>query len=165
MWFIQLVKNLPTNYAGNLGSIPGLGRSLGEGKSCPLQYSGLENSMDCIVHGVVKSQTGLSDFHFTSCWKPKPFISSCPENALSSFISIKQQLLKRFIFLKFSSDAQLCPTLCDPIDCSTPGFPIHRQLLELAQTHAHRVGDAIQLSYPLLPPSPAFNLSQHQGLF
>ena len=51
--------------AGDLGSIPGLERSLGEGKGYPLQYSGLENSMDCKVHGVAKSQTRLSDFHFT----------------------------------------------------------------------------------------------------
>ena len=51
--------------AGDLGSIPGLGRSPGEGKGYPLQYSGLENSMDCIVHGVAKSWTRLSDFHFT----------------------------------------------------------------------------------------------------
>ena len=51
--------------AGDLGSIPGLGRSPGEGKGYPLQYSGLENSMDCIVHGVAKSRTRLSDFHFT----------------------------------------------------------------------------------------------------
>ena len=50
---------------GDLGSIPGLGRSPGEGKGYPLQYSGLENSVDCIVHGVAKSWTGLSDFHFT----------------------------------------------------------------------------------------------------
>ena len=50
---------------GDLGSIPGLGRSPGEGKGYPLQYSGLENSIDCIVHGVTKSQTQLSDFHFT----------------------------------------------------------------------------------------------------
>ena len=49
--------------AGDLGSIPGVGRSPGEGKGCPLQYSGLENSVDCIVHGVAKSQTHLSDFH------------------------------------------------------------------------------------------------------
>ena len=49
---------------GDLGSIPGLGKSPGEGKGYPLQYCGLENSMDCIVHGVTKSQTGLSDFHF-----------------------------------------------------------------------------------------------------
>ena len=52
--------------AGDLGSIPGLGRSPGEGKGSPLQYSGLENSMDCIVHGVTKSQTGPSDFHFVT---------------------------------------------------------------------------------------------------
>ena len=52
--------------AGDPGSIPGLGRSPGEGKGYPLQYSSLENSMDCIVHGVAKSQTQLSDFHFHS---------------------------------------------------------------------------------------------------
>ena len=59
-----------------------------------------------------------------------------------------------------------CPTLCDPMDCSTLGFPVHHQPPELAQTHIRRVGDAIQPSYPLLFPSPpAFNLSQHQDLF
>ena len=67
---------------------------------------------------------------------------------------------------QFSSVAQSCPTLCDPMDCSTPGFPVHHQLLELAQTHVHQLGDAIQLSYPLSSPSsPAFSLSQHQGFF
>ena len=60
----QIVKNLPTGNAGNVGSIPGLGRFLEEGKGYPLQYSGLENYMNCIVHGVAKSQTLLSDFHF-----------------------------------------------------------------------------------------------------
>ena len=68
--------------------------------------------------------------------------------------------------LQFSSLTQLCLTLCDPMDCSMPGFPVHNQLLELAQTHVHQVGDAIQTSHPLLSPShPAFNISQHQGLF
>ena len=62
--------------------------------------------------------------------------------------------------------AQSCPTLCNPMDCSTPGLPVHHQLLEFTQTHVHRVGDAIQPSHPLSSPSlPAFNLSQHQGLF
>ena len=62
--------------------------------------------------------------------------------------------------------SQSCPTLCDPIDCSRPGFPVHHKLPELAQTHVHRVGDAIQPSHPLTSPSnPRFNLSQHQGLF
>ena len=60
--------------AGDLGSIPGLDRSPGEGKGCPLLYSGLENNMDCIVLGVAKSWTGLSDFYFTSYRKPKPFL-------------------------------------------------------------------------------------------
>ena len=56
--------------------------------------------------------------------------------------------------------------LCDPLDCSTPGLPVLHQLPELAQTHVHRVGDAIQPSHPLSSPSPAaFNLSQRQGLF
>jgi len=64
---------------------------------------------------------------------------------------------------KFSSVVQSCPTLCDPMDCSTPGIPVHYQLPEPAQTHAHGVGDAIQPSHPLSSPSPpAFNLSQHQ---
>ena len=65
-----------------------------------------------------------------------------------------------------SSVAQLCPNLCNPMDCSIPGFPVHHQLLELAQTQVHWVGDAIQPCHPLLSPSPpAFNFSQHQGLF
>ena len=68
--------------------------------------------------------------------------------------------------VQFSSVAQSCPTLCDPMDCSTPGLRVHHQLPELPQTHVHRVGDAIQPSHPLSSPSPsAFNLSQHQGLF
>ena len=66
----------------------------------------------------------------------------------------------------FSSVPQSCLTLCDPMECSTPGFPVHHQLLELAQTHVHWVGDAIQPSHPLSSPSPhTFSLSQHQGLF
>jgi len=68
-------------------------------------------------------------------------------------------------FSSVSSVAQSCPTLCNPMDCSTPGLPVHHQLSEPTQTHVHWVGDAIQPSHPLSSPSPAFNLSQHQGLF
>ena len=65
--------------------------------------------------------------------------------------------------VQFSSVAQSCPTLCDPMNCSTPGLPVHHQLPESIQTHVHCVGDAIQPSHPLLSPSPpALNLSQHQ---
>ena len=68
--------------------------------------------------------------------------------------------------VQFNSVAQSCLTLCDPMDSSTPGLPIHHQLPEFTQTHVHWVGDAIQPSHPLSSPSPpAFNLSQHQGLF
>ena len=67
---------------------------------------------------------------------------------------------------QFSSTAQSCPTLCNPMECSTPGFPVHHQLPELTQTHVHQVSDAIQPSHPLPSPSPfSYNLSQHQGLY
>ena len=68
--------------------------------------------------------------------------------------------------MQLSSVSQLCPTLCNPMDCSTPGLPVHHQLPELAQTLVYWVGDSIQPSHPLSSPSsPAFNLSQHRGLF
>ena len=92
----QLVKESACN-VGDLGSIPGLGRCPGEGNGYPLQYPGLETSMDCIV--------------------------------------------------QFSSVAQLCPTLCNLMGCRMPGFPVHHQLLELAQIHVHWVSDAIQPSH------------------
>ena len=77
--------------------------------------------------------------------------------------------LYRYLILysvQLSSVAQMCPTLCDPMNHSTPGLPVHHQLPEFTQTHVHRVGDAIQPSYPLPSPSPpAPNPSQHHGLF
>ena len=73
---------------------------------------------------------------------------------------------KWFSFIQFSSVTQSCPTLCNPMNHSTPGLPVHHQLPEFTQTHVHRVGDAIQPSHPLSSPSPpAPNPSQHQGLF
>ena len=70
------------------------------------------------------------------------------------------------MFSPVSSVAQSCLTLCDSMDCSSPGLPVHHQLPEFTQTHVYWVSDAIQLSHPLLSPSPpAFNPSQHQGLF
>ena len=77
-------------------------------------------------------------------------------------------LTKRAItgIVQFSSVAQSCPTLCDPMNCSTPGLPVHHQLPEFTQIHVHRVGDAIQPSHPLSSSSPpAPNPSQHQSLF
>ena len=129
--------------AGDPGLIPGSGRSPGEGNGNPLQYSCLENPMDrrawwATVHRVAKSQ--LSDFTFT--------------------------FITWFSSVQFSSVTQLCPTLCDPMNHSTPGLPAHHQLPEFTQTHIHRVSDAIQPSHPLSSPSsPAPNPSQHQSLF
>ena len=87
--------------------------------------------------------------------------------------SIPKPLVKVYVFstgwlysVQFSSVAKSRLTLCDTMDCSTPGFPVHHQLWELTETHVHWVGNAIQPSHPLLSPSPpSFNLSQHQGLF
>ena len=69
-------------------------------------------------------------------------------------------------WIQFNSVTQLCPTFCISMDCSMPGLPVHHQLLEFTQTHVHRVSDTIQPSHPLPSPSPpAFNLSQHKGVF
>ena len=101
---------------------------------------------------------------------------------LLRFVSIESVMLSNHLILccpllflpsevqqgypQFSSVTQSCQTLCNPMNCSTPGLPVHHQLLEFTQTHVHRIGDAIQPSHPLLSPSPpALNLSQHQGLF
>ena len=73
---------------------------------------------------------------------------------------------RSFPSVQFSSVAQSCPILCNPVNRSIPGLPVHHQLPEFTQTHAHRVGDAIQPSHPLSSPSPpAPNPSQHKGLF
>ena len=89
----------------------------------------------------------------------------------TSYLFIKKwmdvcSIYKNFSSVQFSLVAQSCLTLCNHVECSTPGLPVYHQLPELVQTHVHRVGDAIQPSHPLSSPSsPAFNLSQHQGLF
>ena len=92
----------------------------------------------------------------------------------SSAYYAQDVVLSHFIHIQFSSVTRSCPTFCDPMDCSMPGVPVLHQLLELTQTHVHRVGDAISMpagdaiqhshSLPSLSP-PALNLSQHQGLF
>ena len=94
-------------------------------------------------------------------------LSLCSINSLEQLTEHRNILSPSFqVYYQFSSVTQLCPTLCDPMNCSTPGLPVHHQLLESTQTHVHRVGDAIQSSLPPSSPSPpAFNLSQHQGLF
>ena len=124
-----------TRNTGDLSSIPGLGRSPGERKGYPLQYSGLESSMDCIVHGIAQSRPQLSDLY------------SLHPGGLSSLT-----LCPSPACFPVSSVPRLCRILCDPMGCSTPGFPVLHHLPEFAQTHVHQVGDAIQPSHPLLPP-------------
>ena len=96
--------------------------------------------------------------------------SSCLQSFLASGSFLMSQLFisggqsigaSASASVQFSSVAQSCLTLCNPMDCSTPGLPVYHQLLEFTQTHVHRVSDTIQSS----PSPPSFNLSQHQGLF
>ena len=83
-----------------------------------------------------------------------------------NLILIKALQIVSNLSVQFSSVTQSCPTLCDPMNHSTPGLPVHHQLLEFTQTHVHRVSDAIQPSHPLASPSPpAPNPSQLQSLF
>ena len=97
----------------------------------------------------------FSPFHIV-LWKEVTIYSPFLKNREGS---------KFLAWFQFSSVAQSCLTLCNPMNCSTPGLPVHHQLPEFTQTHVHWVGDAIQPSHPLSSPSPpALNLSQHQGL-
>ena len=99
-------------------------------------------------------------------WSGLPFPS--PVDHILSELSAMTRLISHTSIssLQFSSVTQSCPTLCDPMNRSTPGLPVHHQLPEFTQTHVHRVHDAIQPSCPLSSPSPpAPNPSQHQSLF
>ena len=88
------------------------------------------------------------------------------ENIKKRWQEYTEELYKKDLSDRIRSVTQLCLTLCDPMNRSTPGLPVHHQLLEFTETHVHRVSDAIQPSHPLSSPSPfALNPSQHQSLF
>ena len=133
-------------------------------QSCPA----LCNPMDYTAHGIlqVRYWSGKS-FLFpgnlpNSGVEPRSPTLQVP---LLSAIIIKLLFIYYIPVNQFSSVAQSCLTLCDPMNLSTPGLPVHHQLPEFTQTHAHQVGDAIQPSHPLSSSSPpALNPSQHQGL-
>ena len=113
-WLFTRAKEFACN-AGGPGSIPGSGRSLGEGNGYPLQYSGLENSMDCIAHGVTKSRTLMSNFHFQS-------------EVRLQFIPLGSDHIPIFVTMAAAATAakllQSCSTLCDPKDGGPPGYPV-----------------------------------------
>ena len=91
---------------------------------------------------------------------------NCEFHSLSRINQEILYIIYEYVTNIFSSVAQSCPTLCNPMNRSTPGLPVHHQLPESTQTHVHQVNDAIQPSHPLSSPSPpALNLSQHQGFF
>ena len=205
-----VVKNLPVNAAdaGDLGSIPRLGRSPGGGNDNPLQYSCLEKS-----HGQ-RILAGYSPWGHEESDTVEHLLLFCffklvgdsSDWIIISSFSLKLEELERFLqvlkfsefsfppkleiviptwegcwddhvgtctekvhangLFQFSSVAQSCLTLCDHMNLSTPGLPVHHQLPEFTQTHVHWIGDVIQPSHPLSSPSPpAPNPSQHQGLF
>ena len=98
--------------------------------------------------------------NFEFCYKMKK------KELMDSHKSLIKRNLFCIVSVQFNSVTQSCPILCNPMDCSTPGLPVHHQHLEFTQTYVHWVSDAIQPSHPLSSPSaPAFNLFQHQSLF
>ena len=143
--------------------------------SCSVKSDSLYEPMDCSppsssVHKI--SQARILE------WVAIPFSSGSSQPmdrtqisyiACKLFISVlpgKPIIIIFYPLVQFSSVAQSCPTICDPMNRSTPSLPVHHQLPEFTQTHVHGVGDAIQPSHPLSSPSPTPpNPSQHQGLF
>ena len=111
----------------------------------------------------IASSSGLGTISAGSCSLCCIWVFGAQDAFLCIFLPA---VLVTWVVTQFSSVAQSCPTLCDPMDCSTPGLLVYHQLPEFTQTHVHWVGDAIQPSYPLLSSSPpVFTLSQHQGIF
>ena len=122
--------------------------------------------MDCSLPG--SSVHGILQARILE-WLPFPPPGDLPDSGIKlvsciagGFFTTREALL---LGIQFSSVTQSCPTLCDPMNCSTSSLPVHHQLPEFTQTHVHRVRDAIQPSHPLASPSPPVpNPSQHQSL-
>ena len=120
--------------------------------SYPLTHSSFHPSSQPLSHPPI----------YQSSHTPITYSPTCPPTHPLIYLSIHPQ----FFCSQFSSVTQSCLTLCDAMDCSTPGLPAHHQLPEFTEIHVHWVGDAIQPSHPLSSPSPpTLNLSQHQCLF
>ena len=136
-----------------------------------LKYEDLYKGIGRNINNIKVIQTKTINWHILIKYLKQSIAVECKVRLifLIDFVCIINRLNsfgKIFSTVHFSTVAQSCPTLCDPMDCSPPGIPVHHQVPKLAQTHVHRVSDAIQPPHSLLSPSPpAFNLSQHQVLF
>ena len=118
----------------------------------------VKNPLQCRSHRRCGFNPWVGKVPWRRKWQPTPVFLLGESHEQRSLMGYKS--------VQFSSVTQLCPTLWDLMDRSTPGLPVHHQLLEFTQTHVHWTDDAIQPSHPLSSPSPpAFNLSQYQGLF
>ena len=163
--------------AGGPGSISGTGRLSGEGNGSTYSSTfawripSKRSLTGCTPWCRRESDAQNEQLTFSFFWV---YIYTCIHSFTKLSLRHCKSLLHMVnenssIFLysvQFSSVAQSCPTLCDPMNLSTPGLPVHHQLAEFTQTRAHRVSDAIQPSHPLSSPSPpAPNPSQHQSLF
>ena len=136
---------------GDLGSTPGLGRSLEEGMATHCSIFAWRIPW-------TESLVGYRPWSLKEPDTTEQLSTAHTETSMWPFKLPPRKVIR--------SVSQSRLTLCNPMDCSTPGFPVHHQLPELAQTHVHWVSDAIQSSHSLSSPSSlAFNLSQHQGLF
>ena len=131
----------------------------------PIEYSLLGSSVHGIFQAIVLEAVAISFPRGSS--QPRAWTQvSCIVDRRFTIWATREALFTGLSSVQFSSVAQSCPTLCDPMKSSTPGLPVHHHLLEFTQTHVHWVHDAIQPSHPLLSPSPpAPNPSQHQSLF
>ena len=137
-------------------------------QSCPTVYDPMDcSSPGSSVYGIFQARivvwVAMPSSRRSSPFKDWTQVSSVSCIARGSFTA--EPLGKPIYIFQLSSIAQSCPTLCDPMDCSTLGFILHHQLPEPSQTHVHQVSHAIQPSHPLYPSPPAFNLSQYQGIF
>ena len=142
-------------------TLPG-GKEIASGKLLCNTGSSAWCSVTSQMGGIGNWEAGLRGGRYMYAYGWFTVMAEANTTLLNNYPSVK--IKKKMV--PFSSLTQKCLTLCDPMNHSTPGLPVHHQLPEFTQTHVHWVGDAIQPSHPLSSPSPpTFSLSQHQGLF
>ena len=163
MWnYLFKQKNVLEKVQRKRERIPGEEMAFSKARSQLLSQAERQHGWENPRHSVLMLTMANSHTAWGEAWRFS--------EGMKAFISLSMSRLLGWFYkgssVQFSSVVQSCPTLCVPITCSTPGLPVHHQVLEFTQTHVHRAGDDIQPSHPLPSPSPpAPNPSQHQGLF